>query len=66
MNLFDRNYFLGQFVFALINRREMALPDFHDNLILILKFAILGLFVELDGPFFDRVLAFVMEDIQRF
>ena len=44
----------------------MALPDFHDNLILILKFAILGLFVELDGPFFDRVLAFVMEDIQRF
>ena len=65
MNLFHCYYFSSQFVFALINSREMALPDFLDYLILILKFVILGLFVELDGPLFDRFLAFVMEDLER-
>ena len=65
INLFHRNCFSRQFVFALINSREMALPDFLDYLILILKFVILSLFVELDGPLLDRFLAFVMEDLER-
>ena len=66
MNLLDGHYLLSQLVFALVNGREMAFPDFRDNFVLVLKFAVLCLFVELDGPLLDRILAFVVEDLQRF